>query len=113
MFDKVPAALDVDRFRALGMFNNGDREHFASEEMTARLLRHAILLGAIGCGCQDPKDSSAKSFGAELYNAAEEGRTHKVNFMFPKPAPDMAPVPRVFFVAAMTAIGCTDGYQIG
>jgi hypothetical protein len=127
MLAKAVAAMKADRPKALDMFNRGeggfldrdlypfcfnigDGKHLATQ--AKQLLGQDIRI---------LKDPTGKTFGLELYAAAQkpEGQIIEVTYIFPKPAADTTPgqnvrfttpAEKVSFVTRVGDVGCAVGY---
>ena len=127
MLAKAVTAMKADRPKALDMFNRGeggfldrdlypfcfnisDGKHLATQ--AKQLLGQDIRI---------LKDPTGKTFGLELYSAAQkpEGQITEVTYMFPKPVADTTPgqnvtfttpAQKVSFVTRVGEVGCAVGY---
>jgi hypothetical protein len=117
MLDKATAAVKTNKSAALAMFNNGDGGFkdrdlypFCFNLSDGKFV--AAIKRLLGTDARDLKDPTGKVFGTELYAAAQkpEGQTTEVNYMFPRPGADQAPVPKVTFVTRAGDLGCGVGY---
>jgi hypothetical protein len=117
MLDKAVAAIKADRDVALAMFNKGeggfrDRDLYPycrSGDGKGVAGPIAVLSGT---DVRTLKDPTGKTFGVELYAAAQnpEGQITEVSNMFPKPGTTAPAVPKVGFVTRVGDLGCGVGY---
>lgn len=127
MLEKAVAAMKADRSKALDMFNRGeggflDRDLYPfcfNVSDGKHLATQAKQL--LGQDVRILKDPTGKTFGLELYAAAQkpEGQITEVTYMFPKPVADTTPGPtvrfttparKVTFVTRVGDVGCAVGY---
>jgi len=120
MLDKVVAAVKADQTKALDMFNNGaggflDRDLYpfcsnASDGKFVAVGPNAKQL--LGTDIRALKDPTGKTYGPELYAAAQkpEGQVTEVSYMFTRPGADQTPVPKVTFVTRAGDLACGVGY---
>jgi hypothetical protein len=127
MLAKAVAAVRADKPKALDMFNRGeggfldrdlypfcfnisDGKHLATQ--AKQLLGQDIRI---------LNDPTGKTFGLELYAAAQkpEGQITEVTYMFPKPSANATPgqnvrfttpAQKVSFVTRVGDVGCAVGY---
>ena len=124
MLAKAVAAIKADTPKALDMFNRGeggflDRDLYPfcfNVSDGKHLATQAKPL--LGQDIRILKDPTGKTFGLELYAAAQkpEGQITEVAYMFPKPVADgqnlrfTAPSQKVSFVTRAGDVGCAVGY---
>jgi hypothetical protein len=127
MLAKAVAAIKADRPKALDMFNRGeggflDRDLYPfcfNVSDGKHLATQAKQL--LGQDIRILKDPTGKTFGLELYAAAQkpEGQITEVTYMFPKPVADTTPgqnvrftkpAQKVSFVTRVGDVGCAVGY---
>lgn len=120
MLDKTVAAVKVDKDKALAMFNKGeggfrDRDLYpfcfnSSDGKFVAVGPNAMRL--LGTDVRALKDPTGKTYGVELYGAAQkpDGEIAEISYMFPRPGGDGTPVPKVTFVTKAADLGCGVGY---
>lgn len=117
MLDKAVAAVKADKDAALMIFNKGDGG-FKDRDLYPFCLNLsdgkfvAAIKQLLGTDTRTLKDSTGRTFGADLYAAAQkpEGQITEVSYMFPRPGADKTPVPKVTFITKVGDIGCGVGY---
>ena len=127
MLAKAVAAVKADKAKALDMFNKGeggflDRDLYPfcfSISDGKHLATQAKQL--VGQDIRVLNDPTGKTFGLELYAAAQkpEGQITEVTYMFPKPVAETTPgqnlrfttpSQKVSFVSRVGDLGCAVGY---
>ena len=118
MLNKAVAAVKADQAVALAMFNKGeggfkDRDlyPFCFRIADGKALASPVSVPA-GTDVRTLKDPTGKTFGPELYAAAQkpEGQVTEVSYMFPKPGTTAPAVAKVSFVTRAGDLGCGVGY---
>ena len=117
MLTKAVAAVKADKAKAIDMFVKGeggflvgDLYPFCFQTSDAKILATQAKQ-FIGTDVRNLKDATGKAFGLDLYAAGKkDGQITEVSYMFPKPGPDKAPVPKVSFVTGVGDVGCGVGY---
>ena len=118
MLAKAVAAMKADTPKALDMFNRGE-SGFLDRDLYPfcfnisdgkHLATQAKPL--LGQDIRILKDPTGKTFGLELYAAAQkpEGQITEVNYMWPRTGSDKTPVAKVSFVTKVGDLGCGVGY---
>ena len=121
MLSKAVAAVKADKVKALDMFNkgeggflDGDLYPFCSNSSDGKFVAigNPNAKQLIGQDMRTLKDSAGKSFGLEQFAAAQkpEGELTEVNYLFPKPGVNPAPVPKVSFTTKVGDLVCGVGY---
>jgi hypothetical protein len=120
MLLKAVAALKADKGEALAMINKGeggflDRDLypfcFNAGDGKAIAAASPNSKRALGQDVRTLRDATGKSYGLELYAAAQkpEGQITEVSYMFPTPS-DPKPVAKVSLVTRAAGMGCGVGY---
>ena len=121
MLDKAVAAVKADKAKAIDMFNKGeggflDRDLyvFCGNATDGKIVANGNPHGKqfVGTDVRNRKDSSGKSYGQELFAAAQkpEGQiTEVTGYLFPRPN-DPKPVPKNSFVTRVGDLYCGVGY---
>ena len=119
MLDKAVAAVKADEAVALAMFNKGeggfrDRDLYPFCFRIADGISVATPLAVVsGSDIRTLKDPTGKTFGQELYAAAQkpEGQVTEVSgYMFPKPGTKEPLFTKASFVTKVADLGCGVGY---
>ena len=119
---KAVAALKVDKQKTLDLINEGEGGGFFDRDLYVFCANASdgktVALGnpnarqLVGVDTRTLKDVNGKPFGQELYDAYQkpEGQITEVSYMFVRPGPDKAPVPKVSFATRVGDLGCGVGY---
>lgn len=116
MLERAIAAVKADKAKAFQMFDNGqggfrDRDLFPfCFDVSTGKVAATPLKGFVGKDMSGFRDAKGQPYGQQLIDAAKEGETNEVSYMFPRPAADHTPVAKVAFVARVGEIGCAVGY---
>jgi len=122
MLLKAVAAVKADESKALDMFNKGeggfrDRDLyvFCAQISDGKVVAQGnpkTQKEILGKDQRTLTDSTGKNFGVELYAAGKkpEGQITEVSYMFVRPGPDTAPVPKVSLVTRVKDLTCGVGY---
>jgi hypothetical protein len=118
MLTKAIAAVKADKVKALDMFNKGaggflDRDIFPfCFNLSDGVMVATQTKQTMGTDLRTYKDPTGKAFGLAIYagGSKAEGQVTEVSYMYPKPGPDMTPVPKVSFVTRVADLGCAVGY---
>jgi signal transduction histidine kinase len=115
MLEKAVAAVKVDKAKALASFNAGtdgfkdrDLQPFCFNIADGKLVA-ATNPSMLGTDERTLKDKTGKTFGEEVYKAAQEGMTNEVSYMFPRPG-QTEPIQKVSFITKVGDLGCGVGY---
>jgi signal transduction histidine kinase len=121
MLDKAVVAVKADKTKALDMFNKGEGG-FLDRDLYVFCVNNGdgklVAIGnphtkqLLGTDAKLLKDSAGKSFGQELFTAAQkpEGQVTEVTgYLFPSPS-SSNPVPKNSFVTKVGDIYCGVGY---
>jgi signal transduction histidine kinase len=112
MLEKAVAEIEKDQAVALAKFNNGkggfkDRDLYVfcagPDGITTAHPRE------VGSNLKELKDINGKSFGAEMYQVAVEGKIMEVSYVWPKPG-GTEPVKKVSYVTKVGDQVCGVGY---
>jgi signal transduction histidine kinase len=114
MLEKAVAAVKADKAKAIDMFNKGeggfkDRDLYP---FCFQISDGSILAAperVRGKDARTLKDPTGKTYGEDLYKAAQDGKINEVSYMFPKPG-QTEPSPKVSFVTKVGDLGCGVGY---
>ena len=118
MLMKAVAALKADKAKTLDLIDKGeggflDRDLYvfcanASDGKTVAIGNPNARAQTMGVDTRTLKDVNGKPFGQELYDAYQkpEGQITEVSYMFVRPGPDKAPVPKVSFATRVSDLGC-------
>jgi hypothetical protein len=118
---KAVAAVKADKTKALSMFNTGeggfvDRDLyvfcFNTGDGRTVAIGNPNVKQPLGQDERTLKDPTGKTFGLELYAAANkpEGQITEVQYQFVRPGPDKKPQPKVSLVTRVGDLGCGVGY---
>jgi hypothetical protein len=113
MLEKAVAAVKADKVKALDIFNKGEGG-FKDRDLYPFCfnISDGILTAgpAKGKDVRTLKDPSGRTFGMDVYKAAEaEEKINEVSYMFPRPG-ETTPSPKVSFVTRVGDQGCGVGY---
>jgi signal transduction histidine kinase len=115
MLEKAVAAVKADKAKALAAFNAGtdgfkDRDLYPFCFNIADGVVTAGPPSVKGKDTRTLKDPNGKSFGEEIYKAAQDGKITEVsNYMFPRPGQTEL-VAKSSFVTKAGDQGCGVGY---
>jgi len=114
MLEKAVAAVKADKAKAIAAFNNGtdgfkDRDLYPFCFNISDGIVQAGPAPVRGKDTRTLKDASGKPFGADIYNAAQDGKITEVSYNFPKPG-QTEPSPKISFVTKVGDLGCGVGY---
>ncbi len=114
MLEKAVAAVKADKAKAISQFNNGeagfkDRDLYPFCFNISDGLTLAGPAAVRGKDVRTLKDPTGKTYGEDLYKAAQDGKITPVNYMFPKPG-TTNPVAKESFVTKIGDVGCGVGY---
>ena len=121
MLTKAVAAVKEDKTKALDIFNNGgggfrDRDLyvFCHSMSEAKLVAtgNPNRKQELGTDVRTGVDAAGNHFGAEIWAAYQkpEGEITEVDYVYPKPGADKAPVAKASFVTRVGDLGCGVGY---
>ncbi len=112
MLEKAVAAVKQDEQKALAMFSKGEGG-FKDKDLypycggpDGNFTAHPTLVGK---SLKDLQDKSGKTFGGEIYAAAQEGKITEVPYMWPRPG-GTEPVQKVAYVTKVDDQVCAVGY---
>ncbi len=114
MLDKAVAAVKADKAKAIAQFNSPDggfkdRDLYPFCFNISDGVTVAGPASVRGKDVRTLKSPSGAAFGADLYNAAQDGKVNAVDYEFPKPG-TTNPVPKQSFVTKADGLGCGVGY---
>lgn len=114
MLEKAVAAVKADKAKALASFEAGtdgfkDRDLYPFCFNIADGVTMAGPASVRGKDVRTLKDAAGKSFGEEIYKAAQDGKVNEVNYVFPKPG-QTEPLAKISFVTKAGDLGCGVGY---
>jgi hypothetical protein len=122
MLMKALAAVNVDKTKALDMFNKGeggfrDRDLYVfcanASDGTIVAIGNPNLKQALGMDVRAGQNSTGEAFGAEIYAAMQkpEGQITEISYVGPKPDPDDKLAAKTTLVARVSDdLGCGVGY---
>ncbi len=113
MLDKVVAGMKSDKEKTLAQISKGE---FKDRDLypycvgpDGKYVAHPDA-SRIGLVQKDVKDKSGKAYGDEMARVAKEGQIAEVSYVFPRPAGDGSPVPKVGLVTKVAGYICVVGY---
>ena len=114
MLEKAVTAVKADKAKALASFLAGtdgfkDRDLYPFCFNTSDGVTVAAPASVLGKDVRTIKDAKGNAFGADIYKAAQDGKTNEVSYMFPKPG-QTEPSAKVSFVTKVADLGCGVGY---
>ena len=114
MLERAVAAVKADKAKALASFDKGDpafkdRDLYPFCFQIADGINVAGPQSVRGKDVRTLKDPTGKSFGEDIYKAAQDEKFNEVPYMFPRPG-ETTPVAKVSFVTKVGDLGCGVGY---
>ena len=114
MLDRAVVSMKADPAKTVDQINKGeggfrDRDLYVFCLTGGKVAAHGADSKRIGLLQKDLKDVTGKPYGEE-FTKAEEGKVIEVSYMFPRPGPDKAPVPKIALVTKVADHLCGVGY---